>query len=134
MRSERGMTLLEVMVAAVLMAIAVVGLLSSLSTSMRAAGRLTDYDRATLLARQKMDELIAAERLPKFAVFEGQFDNSSGWRAQVTPFEAPLGAPPGTGALERVQLEVWWQAGDNRRTFTIDGYRRVTLQPEDVPR
>ena len=47
MRSRRGFTLLEVMVATTIMGIAVVTLLSALSTSVRNATRLTDYVRAT---------------------------------------------------------------------------------------
>ena len=59
MRFRRGFTLLEVMVATTIMGIAVVTLLSALSTSVRNATRLTDYDRAVLLARAKMDALLA---------------------------------------------------------------------------
>ena len=40
------------------MGIAVSGILSGLAGAARNASRLTDYDRATLLARQKMDELL----------------------------------------------------------------------------
>ena len=132
MKGERGLTLLEVLIASVIMAIAVVGLLSSLSTSMRNASRISDYDRATVLARTKMDELLAATRLPKFIVQEGSFDAASGWRARATPFESTPGAGVGVAAIDRVELEVWWMAGDQRRTFTLEGYRRSPLTPEDI--
>jgi general secretion pathway protein I len=131
-KHERGLTLLEVLIATLIMAIAVVGLLSSLSTSMRNASRVTDYDRATILARTKMDELLAVSRLPKFVVHEGNFDATSGWRARATPFESPIGAGPGVTAIDRVELEVWWMAGDQRRVFTLEGFRRTVLTPEDV--
>jgi type II secretion system protein I len=68
---ERGFTLLEVLVATTLMAVAVVGLLGSLRTSLSNAARLTDYDRAALLARRQMDELLAARLLPKGVPIEG---------------------------------------------------------------
>ena len=136
--NRRGFTLLEVMVATVIMAVAVTGLLSALSTSLRTASRLTDYDRAALLARQKMDELMVAVHAPKNAPFEGTWGPEvtaglrTGWRARITPFETPPGAAAGSAFLERIELEIWWMNGDQRRSFQIDGFRRSLLTPEDV--
>ncbi len=137
MKRNRGFTLLEVMVATTIMAIAVVGLLSSISASLRNASRLTDYDRSALLARRTLDELLLDQRLPRFAAVEGKWDRSAtgmegGWRAQVTPFDVPPGAVAGSLVLDRVELEVWWKSGDRRRTFTLEGFRRGALRPQDV--
>ncbi len=136
--NRRGFTLLEVMVATLIMAVAVTGLLSALSTSLRTASRLTDYDRATLLARQKMDELMVATHLQKIAPFEGTWGPEvtaglrTGWRARITPFEMPPGASAGTAFLERIEVEIWWMNGDQRRSFQIDGFRRSVLTQEDL--
>jgi general secretion pathway protein I len=136
-KRNRGFTLLEVMVATTIMAIAVVGLLSSLSASLRNAARLTDYDRSALLARRKMDELLLDRRLPRFAIVEGNWDQSAtgvegGWRARITPFDLPPGVGAGVAVLDRVELEVWWKKGGLRRTFTLEGFRRGMLRPEEV--
>lgn len=135
---QRGFTLLEVLVATLIMGIAVSGLMSALSTSMRSAARLTDYDRAALLGRQKMDELLLATKLPKGSVIEGAWgpevagDLQVGWRARITPFEMLPKAPPGSFFLERIELEIWWATRDRRRTFTLEGFRRAVTTPEDV--
>ncbi len=135
----RGFTLLEMMAATVIMGIAVVGLLSGISTSMRNAGRLTDYDRGVLLARSKMGELLVDRSLPRDGVFEGRFDPNQtggaegGWKAHISPFETPPAPAMGAWVLDRVELEVWWISGGERRSFRLDGYRQSQLLPAVAP-
>ena len=137
-RNDSGFTLLEVLVATMIMGIAVAGLLSGLAGTTRNAARLTDYDRATLLARSKMDELLADQKIPRKIYLEGAFDVSmsggvpTGWRARVMPFEWAPGAGPGMWVLDRVELEIWWMAGATRHSFSLEGYRRGLLQAGDL--
>jgi general secretion pathway protein I len=125
---RRGFTLLEVLVATLIMAIAVAGVLGALSTSLRNASRISDADTAALLAKRKLDELLVEERLPKGVVVEGAFPDGRGWRARVSKFEMPPGVSPGVEILERIEVEVWWLAGEQRRTFNVEGYRRSVLR------
>ncbi len=135
---QRGFTLLEVMVATLVMAIAVAGLMSAISTSLRNAARLTDHDRAVLLGHQKMDELLIASGLEKGVPFEGTWGPevtggvSMGWLARLTPFEVPKGGAPGRPFVERVELQIWWMTGSQRRSFTLEGYHRAVLTKADL--
>lgn len=137
-QSQKGFTLLEVLVATLIMAIAITGLLSNLTTSLRNASRLTDYDRAALLAKHKMDELQTETRLPKGIALEGAWDPvmtggmPSGWRAVVTTYEMPPKPTPGTAVLDRIQLEIWWKRGEKRNSFVLEGFRQSLLRPEDL--
>jgi type II secretory pathway pseudopilin PulG len=121
------------LVATVIMGVAVVGLLGNISTSMRHANDLTEYDRAALLARRTMDQLLLDPRLPRNQPLSGQFEPAlsggltSGWSAQLAAFEAPPNAPPGTGVLERLELEVWWTRGQERRSVTLEAFRRAVI-------
>lgn len=138
MKRQAGFTLLEMLVAATVMAIAVVGLLSALSGSLRNASRLTNHDRAALVARRKMEELLVQARLPRFQMMEGPLiplvdaGLQGGWRARMTPFEAPPNVQPGNAILERVQCEIWWMDGDKRHSFEVEGYRTTLLTGQDV--
>jgi general secretion pathway protein I len=132
---QRGFTLLEVLVATLIMGIAIAGTLSGIAAAARNASRLTQYDRATVLARQKMDELLIDPSVG--GAREGLFNPdqaggaSIGWHANVTPFEAG----PGPGILDRVELEIWWMDGATRRVYALEGYRRARLRPgETAPR
>jgi general secretion pathway protein I len=135
----RGFTLLEMLVATAIMGIAVVALLANLSTSLNNAAHVTEYDRAAVLARRKMDELLVNSRLPKFAPLQGEFDPAStggvtaGWRARLTPFEAPPEVTAGSAVLERLEFEAWWGSGEAKRTLKLEGFRRSVIKPEDVP-
>lgn len=143
-RGSRGFTLLEVLVATALMAVAVTGLLGALRASMSNAARLVENERALALARRQMEELLVTRPLPKGAPIEGRFPPEetggaeAGWRAVVTPFEGmviqPGTVPPaGTRILERIRLEVWWNSGGGRRSLHLTAYRGARVSADDVP-
>lgn len=141
-RASRGFTLLEVLVATAIMGIAVAGLMANLRTSLLNASKLSDYDRAAMLARRQMDELMLVRPLPKGMPIEGLFPpermegRRCGWRAVVTPYEgqAEPGALPAAGSriLERIALEVWWMQGAQRRTLAIAAYRPAVATGDDI--
>jgi len=136
MTTRRGFTLLEMMVATTIMGVAVVGLLSAISGSVHNAVRLRDYDRVAQLARERMNELLADYQMPHNVEIANQFDPgitgglTAGWRAQLTTVEKPS-SPAGEMALDRIQLDLWWDSGGNRRTFSLEAFRRRPLIPAD---
>lgn len=135
---RNGFTLLEMMVATLIMGIAVIGLMAEITASMRNASRVTNRDRAALLARSKMDELLLDPQFPLDTLVAGPFDPSltggveGGWRARLTHFEMPPSPAPGQQSLDRMSLEIWWMAGGERRTFALSAYRTHVLRAEDL--
>ena len=130
--ARAGFTLLEVLVATVIMGVAVTALIVGLSQSVKNASRLADYDRAVMLARTKMNDLLLDVTLPLDGEVSGTFDETHGWRAVLKPFDIPVSAGPGSRILQQVALEIWWQPeSGTRRTMQLMGYRQTTI-PDPV--
>jgi general secretion pathway protein I len=130
---KRGFTLLEMMVATLIMAVAIVGLLSGISNATLNAARLREYELAVQLARWRMNELIMDRRFPIGSSVSGSFDpkQTAGaeitWRASIEPFEMPPGSGVAAVGIDRIQLEVSWPSGRGVRTFSLDSYRPRVL-------
>jgi prepilin-type N-terminal cleavage/methylation domain-containing protein len=119
---QRGFTLLEALVATMIMGIAVAGILNALAASSRNVIRLTQADRAVLLARTKMDELLVNDGLPRGAFLDGRFD-----AAQAGAIEAKPGLVDLNWVIDRIELEIWWMDGATRHSFSLESYRRSLL-------
>lgn len=137
--NRKGFTLLEVLVATMLMAIAVSGLLSSLSTSLRNESRLTEYDRIALLSRRKVEELLHTPGLPRLTPFEGRWEPAvggrleAGWKARFMPFDG--GVPAQAGApvvLDRLEFEASWKSGSREKSISLEAYKRRTVTGQGV--
>lgn len=128
MKRSQGFTLLEMVVATAVMGLAVVGLLANISSSIRNASYLADYDRAALLGQEKMNELLLDQTLPSDTWIEGRFDGvEGGWKARRSTFEARQEAQPRTPVLERIELQIWWGGEKRHRTLDLEGFRRAVI-------
>lgn len=125
-------------VATLVMAIAVVGLLAGISGATRNAARLRDYDRVAQLARLRMNELLVDPNLRRNVPLAGIFDPAltggldAGWTAQMSVAEMPPQPAPGLLCLELIRLQVWWMAGGRKRTLDFEAQRHKTLLPQDL--
>ena len=83
---DRGFTLIETLVAMMIMAICLVVILQLFSGGLK-AGRLSDdYTRAVFYARAKMEELLLAKKLTD-GVLEGEFGGGYKWKALIMKVE-----------------------------------------------
>jgi prepilin-type N-terminal cleavage/methylation domain-containing protein len=127
--SQSGFSLLEMIVATALTGLTVVGLLSLTSQSLSNSARIREYDRAAMLARTRMDELLTVDPPLLNQPLQGAFDPLTGWEARITPVEVDYNAAAGGTLLARVDLTVWWQSDGRRKTFPLEAYRRVRIDP-----
>jgi prepilin-type N-terminal cleavage/methylation domain-containing protein len=129
-KSQSGFTLLEMLVATVILAVAVSALLGNLSTSTGNLFKVGEVDRLTHLSKRKMDELLTIQTLPVGQVLSGPLEvdprtrkEIAGFSAQILP-AAPLSFQT-PERLQRVVLETWMETGGRRRTLLLESYRTV---------
>ena len=132
---RRGFTLLEMIVASTIMAIAVVGLLSGIAGAARNAARLRDYNRVVQLARMQMDELLLTPNPGAGGEFDPHQTGGvpAGWQARMSTVASPPAASPGQPSLQRIELQIWWMTGETRRTFALDAYRTHYQRAGETP-
>jgi len=117
--AQGGFTLIEVLVALVVMAVLVVALLELFGGGLRLARASGENLEATLLATEKLSELTLED------LKEGSTDGTEGeyrWTRRVTadPTLLPQEIDPATPApvqLARVSVEIRW--GRNRRVELV---------------
>jgi general secretion pathway protein I len=127
-RRKLGFTLLEVLVASTIMAIAVGTIFSTLSTSLRTASRITERDQAALQAQRILEDLLADTTVPRGNALGGHLSAAqtgieADWRAQVNPIESA----PGGWVVDRVAVEVRWGVGGRPGAVQLEGYRTARV-------
>lgn len=135
MRSERGFTLLEVMVATAIMAVGIVGALELFSGSLRLAGDAERQSKATVLARSLVDEELWRDVLEvsERSGTEGGFS----WSVATHPIQRELigtreQEDGGLHDLEEMGLwlidaEVRWQSPSGEKSLRLETARIGTL-------
>lgn len=124
--------------ATAIMGVAIAGLLNTISGAAHNAARLTEYDRAVLLAQSKMDELLAEPKLQRNVPMSGEFDavRTGGvpcsWRATIQPFDTVPGSSTGMWVVDRIELEIDWMDRSVKHSFSLEGFRRGVLQNGDL--
>ncbi|WP_305806204.1 prepilin-type N-terminal cleavage/methylation domain-containing protein [Stenotrophomonas sp. YIM B06876] len=108
MKRQRGFSLIEVIVAFALLAVALTLLLGSLSGAARQVRQADDYSRAALHAQSLLAQ-VGVDQPLQAGQHEGQWEQGRyRWRLELAPFSeprAPTTAPP---ALMHLTLQVRW--------------------------
>ena len=108
-KSESGLTLLEVLVALVILAVGITGALRAFSMGLLTCRAAESYSMAAMLAQQVASEL---ERTPDLA--GGRMSGAFGKDAPGFSWEADI--RDATGAdLQRVRITVLWDVGKRSR-------------------
>lgn len=116
---QRGFSLLEVIAAIAVLAIAFAALMQVAGSSMSLTARANERTQAALRARSLLDGAFVMEPLREGGS-EGRIDDTYRWRMNVSRYQVPGDRPPSNGAvaaasLYRIDLDVMWgQDGSER--------------------
>jgi general secretion pathway protein I len=126
---NRGFTLLEVLVAFVVLAIILALVLRLAATISRASGLSADYAMATLQAENILAEAQFAQELPAgttAGVAAGQWH----WQRRVTPYhetDRTFDTNP-AWQLVRVDIDVNWNRGGRERNMSMSTLRLMRVR------
>ncbi len=114
--SEGGFTLVEVMVALFIFAVAVLSLLAIRAQTVRMVDRTEETLRLADLANMKLAEIVAQGFLPP-GILTGRFKppyRDYRWREEVSPAPIPV--------IRQVRLTVTHGRGTNAQSFSLVTY------------
>lgn len=116
-RSSAGFTLIEVVVAFVLLALVFSVGFEIFTTGLARASALDERSRALEVARSRLADAGTEETLQE-GIAQGDSDDARfHWTTTVTPFESgtdPMHPISSAYALFRVEVRVDWRGGDGR--------------------
>lgn len=132
--AQRGYTLIEVLVAFAVLALALTLLLGTLSGATRQVRWSADAGRAALHAQSLLAQTGVGEALQP-GRRDGEFDDGRyRWTLEVAPYADPLRPPPAVAdpfaaRLMRLRLAVEWGEGDPGQHIRLDSLRLVQPDP-----
>lgn len=116
--AQKGFSLLEIIAAIAVLAIAFAALMQVAGSSLSLTARANERTQAALRARSLLDGAFVMESL-QAGETEGRFDDTYRWRLNVSPWQAPDARPDADNAtasvLYRLDLDVSWGQGDAQR-------------------
>jgi len=124
--SQRGFTLMEVLIASVLIGTVFVAATSLMSQSLRNIDRMRPHEDAMRHAREKMNETLLREQL----VVEhssGKWSDGYRWQLDITPDTQPNETPrQGMPMLFNIRVEVLW-GSEQPRSYVLQTAQLATV-------
>ena len=135
-RVQRGFTLMEILVAFVVLAAAVGILYRTFSTGLRNVDAVAGYSEAISIAESRITALGLEQTLQEGDESGTSEDRRFSWQVSVKPYTPPGSAPEQAGGfvaphqLLRATVTVTWnESGDQKRTVELSTVRMLGKNP-----
>lgn len=122
---ERGFTLLETLVAVMILSLSLVMLLQLFSDHLTSAHQSANYSRAVFLGKMKMEELLETVEEP-LDIIDGQSEEGYRWSASLSPM--PDAQQPDGLSLFVLTVDIFWEQGNRTKHISLS-----TLTLLDAP-
>lgn len=131
-RPDGGFTLLEILVAFIVLSLVGGALLQLFHGGLRNVALSSEYSQAALLARSKMAELDARNSVEP-GESEGEFDETFRWRLTTSPYTDPDGSLPPKADYQalRMLLAIIWGDDNDETQFVVESIL-LTRADEDA--
>ncbi len=131
---DNGFTLIEVVVATAVLAIALTVIIELFAGGLRLARVSKEYTKAVNYANAKMEELASKQTLEEGST-EGEFDETFRWRVttdkvNLLPVEKPWEVKPPI-QLFKIRVDVLWKPGSQERSASVETYRAIKVKDGD---
>jgi general secretion pathway protein I len=133
-RSDKGFTLIEVVVAVAILGIALTVVIELFAGGLRLARTSKEYTKAVSYAHTKMEDIGSQQNIEE-GVSEGEFDDVYHWRVEmkkvnILPVERPWEVKPPV-ELFQVRVDVLWRSGSKEKCTRIESYRTIKIQDNE---
>jgi prepilin-type N-terminal cleavage/methylation domain-containing protein len=133
MRPNRGFTLIEVLVAASVIAIVATALFGLLSTSLSNLRKVEDLHRYELAAQDVMNRVLSLPDVPVPAMAKGTVENSNAqWTVSIDPWAPPKVDADTQQAIVKVHVVVTWPGRSNDRNIELESLKTTKLVSYDL--
>lgn len=125
-KSQRGFTILEVLVAFLVAALLLSVILSGFSSGMSQLVRVDRISQAAIVAQSRLAEVGVLQPL-QAAQYKGRDEQFSEfyWQVDIVPFAWEFAGPLAAvgGIMYRVDIEVFWPSGEQTQSFLLSSLR-----------
>lgn len=120
-KKSAGFTLIETLVAMMILSISLVAILQLFSGGLRSARLSENYSRAVFHAREKMEEILVSDKMAT-GDLEGRFDDEFRWKAEIRHLDTVKDSNPSTDTFA-IRVEIRWYEGEVQKRFDISTIR-----------
>jgi general secretion pathway protein I len=130
-----GFTLMETLVAMMLLSISLVVILQLFSGGLKSGKMAEDYTRAVFHAREKMEEYLLIDDFEE-GTFEGSFGDNYRWQVDIK-FVEPEDSDEDEEEIlmvdfYHVDVSVFWPVGGSEKSFRISTLKITEKKPDDA--